>query len=109
VVTKESAGRYFGRTTVLPDTDHFTSVKPDSRSHPSYTLLRDFRVRFEKKFFEASRMLGIPNVKHAPAGNYACRAMQWDADIDEEGDACNELSFLGLELLEKQPENWIER
>src|SRR5207247_8670300 len=36
VVTKESAGLYFGRTTVLPDTDHFTSVKPDSRSHPAY-------------------------------------------------------------------------
>lgn len=108
VVTRESAGRYFGRTTRLRDTDHFTSVKPDSRSHPAYTFLRDFRVRFEKKFLEASQTVGIPNVRHAPAGNYVCRKLQWDADIDEEGDACNELSYTDVVLLEKQPENWIE-
>jgi hypothetical protein len=47
VVTEESAGRYFGAPILLRNTDHFTSVKPTSRKHPTYELLADF---FERNF-----------------------------------------------------------
>ena len=108
VVKKESAGRYFGRTTMLPDTDHFTSVKPASRDHPVYTFLSDFCVRFERKFLKQSETYGVANVRHSPVGRYVCRAIQWDVDIDMEGGASNEMSFSGLVLLDSQKENWIE-
>jgi triacylglycerol esterase/lipase EstA (alpha/beta hydrolase family) len=39
VVSDESAGRYFGAARLLPDTDHSTAVKPNSRFHPAHTLL----------------------------------------------------------------------
>lgn len=42
VVTEESAGRYFGAPKLLRNTDHFSTVKPDSESHPGYELLADF-------------------------------------------------------------------
>jgi|GEM_PF-6544289 len=42
VVTEDSAGRYFGAPKLLRNTDHFTCVKPTSRSHPTYELLIDF-------------------------------------------------------------------
>jgi Putative serine esterase (DUF676) len=42
VVTKESAGKYFGPPVLLRKTNHFTSVKPDSITHPSYEFLFDF-------------------------------------------------------------------
>ena len=42
VVTEESAGRYFGAPTLLRKTNHFTSVKPDSKNHPAHELLVDF-------------------------------------------------------------------
>jgi hypothetical protein len=47
VVTEESAGRYFGAPILLRNTDHFSSVKPTDREHPSYELLVDF---LEKHF-----------------------------------------------------------
>jgi hypothetical protein len=49
VVTEESAGRYFGAPILLPQTDHFSTVKPNSRSHPAYELLRDF---YQTRFIE---------------------------------------------------------
>lgn len=45
VVEKESAARYFAEPRRLAATDHFTSVKPDSRRHPAYELLLDFYVQ----------------------------------------------------------------
>jgi triacylglycerol esterase/lipase EstA (alpha/beta hydrolase family) len=42
VVTKESAGRYFGKPRVIPETDHFTIVKPDHLEHASHLFLVDF-------------------------------------------------------------------
>jgi hypothetical protein len=51
VVPKESAGRYFDAPKLLPGTNHFTSVKPTSRKHPTYELLADF---FEQHFGTSS-------------------------------------------------------
>jgi tetratricopeptide (TPR) repeat protein len=42
VVNKSSAGRYFAPPHQLPQTDHFTCVKPDSERHPAHELLVDF-------------------------------------------------------------------
>ncbi|MFO1102619.1 MAG: alpha/beta hydrolase [Methylocystis sp.] len=42
VVTKESAGMYFGRAQRIPGSDHFSIVKPDSHHHDSHLLLVDF-------------------------------------------------------------------
>lgn len=50
IVTAESAGRYFGDAKYLPDTDHFTAVKPTSFDHPGYTLVLDF---LQQKFVPA--------------------------------------------------------
>jgi hypothetical protein len=47
VVTDEFAGNYFGAVTVLRNTDHFSTVKPDNRRHPAHQLLTDFWRRFE--------------------------------------------------------------
>lgn len=44
VVDKESCATYFGEPRVLPNTTHFTAVKPDSRTHPAYLAVRDFYV-----------------------------------------------------------------
>ncbi len=38
MVEKDSAGRYF-KVVMLRDTDHFSTVKPTSKSHPSHELL----------------------------------------------------------------------
>jgi pimeloyl-ACP methyl ester carboxylesterase len=45
VVNEESAGRYFGPPVLLRDTDHFSSAKPNSPSHPSHETLVDFYLK----------------------------------------------------------------
>lgn len=39
VVTRESASRYFGKGTVLPNTNHSTCVKPTDHNHVSHKFL----------------------------------------------------------------------
>lgn len=56
VVSTLSAGQYFGEVKVLRDTDHFSSVKPDSVNHPAH----EFLVTFEREFARASDRIGIP-------------------------------------------------
>lgn len=46
IVTKLSAGCYFGRVTEIPGTDHFSIVKPDGFHHPSHDFLVTFHNRF---------------------------------------------------------------
>ena len=53
IVTKESANRYFDATQ-LPDTDHFSSVKPSSMDHCSHKLF----VEFYTNRFNAERGAG---------------------------------------------------
>lgn len=50
VVSTLSAGQYFGEVKVLRDTDHFSSVKPDSPNHPAH----EFLVTFEREFTRAT-------------------------------------------------------
>ncbi|MGE0085846.1 MAG: TIR domain-containing protein [Desulfococcaceae bacterium] len=46
VVTKESAGRYFGAPVLLRNTDHFSTVKPHSFNHPAHELVVDFWEKY---------------------------------------------------------------
>lgn len=47
VVTTLSAGQYFGAVKILPGTNHFTAVKPDSVNHPAHEFLVDFTIAFQ--------------------------------------------------------------
>ncbi|MBA5635676.1 alpha/beta hydrolase [Duganella sp. LX20W] len=42
VVEVQSAARYFPNPRMLANTDHFSTVKPNSDTHPAYLLLSDF-------------------------------------------------------------------
>jgi hypothetical protein len=42
LVPEETAAAYFGPPVLLRDTDHFSSVKPNSPDHPAHELLVDF-------------------------------------------------------------------
>lgn len=48
VVTKESAGRYFGPPILLKDTDHFSAAKPNDMRHPTHEQLF---IGFLSKYF----------------------------------------------------------
>ena len=48
VVTTVSAGQYFGEVKTLRDTDHFSTVKPNSFTHPSHEFLALFFVEFRQ-------------------------------------------------------------
>ena len=50
VVSKESAGRYFGPPQLLSETDHFSAVKPNDVNHSSHRLLVNFWEDFKSKF-----------------------------------------------------------
>jgi hypothetical protein len=45
VVPRDSAGRYFGRVRMLPNTDHFSCVKPNNHSHPTGRAVIPDRAR----------------------------------------------------------------
>ena len=42
IVTKESAGRYFGAPKLMRNTDHFSIVKPNTKDYPTHQALVDF-------------------------------------------------------------------
>ena len=46
VVDAASASRYFGPTRILPNTDHFSIVKPASELDPVHLLLREYYLEF---------------------------------------------------------------
>jgi hypothetical protein len=107
VVTKESAGRYFGPVIMLPDTDHFSCVKPYGSKHPGYEFLQDFCTSFEQAVASpaptpapvaVTLVAETSEVKTAPKGKYSIRDLHWDVDINEEGDAYNEISLQGVVL-----------
>jgi pimeloyl-ACP methyl ester carboxylesterase len=48
LVSELSAGRYFDAPRLLPNTDHFSAVKPESFDHPAHVLLVTFWLELEK-------------------------------------------------------------
>ncbi len=114
LVPGDSAGRYFGRVRMLRDTDHFTCVKPDGRDHPAYQFLSDFCHDVDhapaKPVSEPAAPAAAPRAEDPTAipqpGARVCRSMHWDISVDEEGDAYNEMSYLGVVLPPESPAIW---
>lgn len=48
LVNSISAGQYFGEVKTLAETDHFSTVKPDTMEHPAHLFLVDFYTNFLK-------------------------------------------------------------
>lgn len=102
-----SAGRYFGRVRMLPDTDHFSCVKPDGSDHPACLFLGDVCTEVEKaqvspvtKPVVTAPLVTPPAADAAPVSptGSRVRSMHWDVSVNEEGDAYNEMSYLGVVL-----------
>ena len=49
IVDPDSAGRYFGKVRKIPDSDHFSIVKPPSINHDSHDFLFRFWYRFQNE------------------------------------------------------------
>jgi hypothetical protein len=60
VVSTLSAGQYFGAVKILPGTDHFSIVKPNSIHHPGHEFIVDFMPPFEAV---ALRILGLHGIE----------------------------------------------
>jgi pimeloyl-ACP methyl ester carboxylesterase len=53
LVSKSSGGRYFSAPEILPNTDHFSTVKPNDLDHPGYRFLSNFYFgKFKDKIIE---------------------------------------------------------
>lgn len=106
LVSQESAGRYFGPVRMLPNTDHFSCVKPGWRDHPGYQFLFDFYRGFDRESPPtpplAAVMASVPQADkisvQAPTSTSICRRLHWDLSIDEERDAYNEMVYEGIAL-----------
>jgi pimeloyl-ACP methyl ester carboxylesterase len=112
VVTADSASRYFGDARILPDTTHSSCVKPDSTSHCSHLLLREF-------YKEVTARLPVPHwVAPAsflrasdPRGRaleashvFRSKRIAFEAALNEDGDAINETSLSGITELRSNSE-----
>ncbi|MGO9257758.1 MAG: esterase/lipase family protein [Bryobacteraceae bacterium] len=104
VVELDSAGRYFGDARRLPDTDHSSAVKPDSDKHCAHVQLREFYAEVVERFpvrnwtspkatqqfpDPRGRLLGRDRVLR-------CTRMSWDIEVNEDGDARNDLALQGV-------------
>jgi pimeloyl-ACP methyl ester carboxylesterase len=74
VVTTLSAGQYFGAVKILPGTNHFTTVKPDSVNHPSHEFLVDFTIGFRAASDKVASLLTV----REPAGTSAVTTISND-------------------------------
>ncbi len=108
LVSRESAGRYFGRVRMLPGTDHFTCVKPNRRDHPAYLFLHDLCAEVEREQASPVTKPAVPaplvnQPAEVPAPGARVRSMHWDISVNEEGDARNEMTYLGVVLPPSPP------
>jgi pimeloyl-ACP methyl ester carboxylesterase len=104
VVELDSAGRYFGDARRLPDTNHSSAVKPDSDKHCAHVQLREFYSEVVRRF-----PVGNPTLPQTiqrfpdPRGRLLardrvlrCARMNWDVEVNEDGDARDELALQGV-------------
>jgi pimeloyl-ACP methyl ester carboxylesterase len=100
VVTADSAARYFGDARILPDTTHSSCVKPGSTDHCSHRLLREFHGEVTQRF-PVAYWTPPPSFLRAsdPRGRtleashvFRCKRIGFETDINEDGDAINEIS-----------------
>jgi pimeloyl-ACP methyl ester carboxylesterase len=104
VVTTDSGARYFGDVRLLPDTTHSSCVKPDSTSHCSHLLLREFYGEIIQRFPVTH---GSPPASFARASDPRGRTLEmthffrskrigFEALINDDGDAINETSLTDI-------------
>ena len=109
VVSRDSAGAYFDRVRMLPDTDHFSCVKPNAKDHPAHEFLVDFQDKFcgsqtnQLRPIAAALPYTISTTGNGPLSESLCQSLHWDIKIDEEGDAYNEMSYKGIALASRRP------
>jgi pimeloyl-ACP methyl ester carboxylesterase len=102
IVPEQSTGGYFGLVRTLRGTDHFTCVKPSDTSHPSHEFLVDFcrdldSQGFHEQASSKSAKMFVPSPSSAiTASDHVCDSFYWDVMIDEEGDAHNEMTYVGV-------------
>jgi pimeloyl-ACP methyl ester carboxylesterase len=108
VVPKDSAGVYFGRVEMFPDTDHFTCVKPKDKDDPAHKFL----VRLCSAIASGDTAAVVPTqpaepqppvAPPIPSRDCRCQSLHWDVKIDEEGDAYNEMTYRGIVLPPRRP------
>jgi hypothetical protein len=106
VVPKDSAGVYFGRVEMFPDTDHFTCVKPRDKGDPAHKFL----VRLCTAITSGDTAAVVPTppaqppvAPPSPAPDCTCQSLHWDVKIDEEGDAYNEMTYRNVVLPSVRP------
>lgn len=85
IVSGKSAGRYFGKVTKLPRTDHSTCVKPDSPDHPAMQWILRFVHSFEKAFKKDLPERRPPQL--------VCRRLRWSLALNDDGDAHEEVNL----------------
>jgi pimeloyl-ACP methyl ester carboxylesterase len=123
VVELDSAGRYFGDARRLPDTNHSSAVKPDSDKHCAHVQLREFYSEVVKRFPvrnwtlpEAIRRLPDPRGRlFARDRVLRCARINWDVEVNEDGDARNDLALQdvvdcrsGSESIYALPPAWVQ-
>jgi hypothetical protein len=103
VVPREQNAGFFGRVRMLAGTDHFSCVKPGDTGDGGHQLLADFCNDLEKQGFHQRVTTGPTPVTVVPGlfsatstgnGPTVCNSFHWDIDIDEEGDAYNEMTYV---------------
>jgi pimeloyl-ACP methyl ester carboxylesterase len=123
VVKWDSAGRYFGEPRRLADTNHSTSVKPSSKDHCSHQELRAFYTEVLNRF-PISNWIPPADSQRFPdprglllARDHSLRSgvLNWDVEINEDGDAWNDLALkrvtecrTGSEPKFQLPDMWVQ-
>ncbi|UFW51139.1 MULTISPECIES: DUF7019 family protein [Bradyrhizobium] len=107
VVEKQSAGRYFAAPRLLRGTDHFSSVKPDSLTHPAHEFLFDFLSEDYPDLVVSDDFISQLNSRLSPAGvefmhdHYGKNVIAHSGEDDFTAATINEL--LEKRLIEEQP------
>jgi len=114
IVSADSAGRYFLPARRMPNTNHSSIVKPDSDRHVSHALLREFYEQRVEKELPLSVWIPPANFRRSsdPRGAqlaretvFQCSRLSLDVDINEDGDASNEMAFFTITSARSKTEN----
>ena len=103
VVPRHSAGAYFDRVRMLPNTDHFTCVKPTDENHPAYQFLVDFHFAFSGPGAQELEPIAMSSTAPQVGPGIEFSSLVWDVRINKEGDIYNELTHKGIVLPNKRP------
>jgi hypothetical protein len=98
IVSGESAARYFGSPTTIPDSDHSSIVKPPGKKARIHVeLLAQYR-EFNNTFPSVVPLPPPAAASQAvpPRAVLECRSLTWSLRINASGDGYNQLAFEGV-------------